>query len=288
MKSDTINIRKLKKQDIPDAMRLVYAEGWNQTENDWQVLVGGARNVCVAAETEGKLVGTATAINYNNNVAWIGMVLVDREYRGRGISKILLSALMDMLETCKSVKLDATPAGQKVYEKLGFNNEFIIHRMVRNPGPLETQISGDDVTPVLPVKDLLKEAVLFDKLVFGANRGVLLRMLAEQYPDLSGVIVEGGKISGYSLGRVGSRYMQIGPVSAGSAGVAKKLVLSVLKLKCQLSVVVDVLDSKKELISWLESLGFAVQRPFTRMFLGENLFPGLAEKQFLICGPEYG
>lgn len=288
MKSDTINIRKLKKQDIPEAMRLVYAEGWNQTENDWRILVGGEQNACVAAETEGKLVGTATAINYNNDVAWIGMVLVDREYRGRGISKLLLSALMDKLETCKSVKLDATPAGQKVYEKLGFNNEFMIYRLVRNPGPLGTIIPGGDVTPVLPVQDRLKEAVLFDEMVFGANRGVLLRTLADQYPELSGVIMEGGKISGYSLGRVGSRYVQIGPVSAGSTEKAKKLVLSVLKLKSQQPVVVDVMDSKKYMLTWLESLGFAVQRPFTRMYLGENLFPGLTEKQFLICGPEYG
>ncbi len=288
MKSDTINIRKLKKQDIPDAMRLVYAEGWNQTENDWQILVGGARNVCFAAETECKLVGTATAMNYNNVTAWIGMVLVDREYRGRGISKILLSALLDKLDSCKSVKLDATPAGQKVYEKLGFNNEFMIQRMVRNPGALETKIPVGAVTPVLPVKDRLKETVLFDELVFGTKRGILLRTLADRYPELAGVIVEGRKISGYSLGRIGSRYVQIGPVSAGSAEDAKRLVLQGLKMKCQQPVVVDVMDSKKELISWLESLGFAIQRPFTRMFLGENLFPGLAEKQFLICGPEYG
>jgi hypothetical protein len=39
---------------------------------------------------------------------------------------------------------------------------------------------------------------------------------------------------------------------------------------------------------WLESTGFRAQRPFIRMFYGENSYPGLPEQQFAILGPEFG
>jgi hypothetical protein len=48
-----------------------FAEGWNQTEKDWQLLIRNPLNYCIAAKIEGKVVETATAINYFNNVVWI-------------------------------------------------------------------------------------------------------------------------------------------------------------------------------------------------------------------------
>ena len=288
MTDGSIHTRKLQTGDIPEAMCLVHAEGWNQTERDWQILIEVSQNVCVAAEISNKLVGTATAINYNKDVAWIGMVLVDRKYRGRGISKILLSSLLDNLKMCKTIKLDATPAGQVVYEKLGFKEEYKIHRMLRVPGAYDWTLFSNDKIPVQLQQSRMEEVVLFDEKVFGVNRGMLLTVLADTSPELSRAITEEEKIAGYALGRVGSRYVQIGPVSAGSIEGAKSLVSSVLKLNHQHPIVADVMDSKKELVGWLESVGFSVQRSFSRMYLGENLFSGIHENQFLICGPEFG
>jgi len=49
-----------------------------------------------------------------------------------------------------------------------------------------------------------------------------------------------------------------------------------------------VLSEKEDLISWLHSIGFTMQRHFVRMYKKENLFPGIVNKQYLICGPEFG
>src|SRR5689334_22520481 len=112
MKDITITLRAMDLNDIPGAMRLSKVEGWNQTENDWKLLIENPDNVCLLAEVDGKIVGTTTAINYFNEEMWIGMVLVDREYRGQGISKSLLTDIFQRINFCKSIKLDATPAGQ--------------------------------------------------------------------------------------------------------------------------------------------------------------------------------
>jgi hypothetical protein len=39
---------------------------------------------------------------------------------------------------------------------------------------------------------------------------------------------------------------------------------------------------------WLESTGFRIERRFLRMRRGENVSPGIPERQFAIAGPEFG
>ena len=78
-----IFIKKLTIQDIEQAIKLSNAEKWNQTEKDWGLLIRNPQNICLAAKDGENIIGTATAINYANDVAWIGMVIVHKEYRGR-------------------------------------------------------------------------------------------------------------------------------------------------------------------------------------------------------------
>src|SRR4029078_13410286 len=106
MQNESFILRPMQAGDIVSAMKLSEAEGWNQTEKDWQLFLENDGNICIVAETGSKVVGTPTAINYSNQVAWIGMVLVNKEFRGRGISQSLLSRVIEKLERCKSIKLD--------------------------------------------------------------------------------------------------------------------------------------------------------------------------------------
>lgn len=284
---ESIHIRKLLSEDIERAMNLVLAEGWNQTEKDWQLLIGNPLNECLAAEADGKLLGTATAINYSNNVAWIGMVLVDKEYRGNGISKILLSSIFEELKSCKSIKLDATPAGQAVYKKLGFAYEYQISRFV-NTSYESLHCTETKIIPQKVKKKDIPSIIEFDLYSFGSDRTQLIRSLVKDYPDKSWVLKQNNKIIGFALGRKGNKYHQIGPVSALSSDNAQLLITHALKNLYRQSIVIDILDDKQELSEWLNSVGFMKQRCFTRMFLNNNPFPGEISFQYLICGPEFG
>jgi len=127
-----VTLRKMLLSDMDSLMKLKDAEGWNQLDEDWALLIGYKESVNLVAVLDDHIVGSITAINYNNTVAWIGMILVDRDYRGRRISKLLLREAMDKLDNCRSLKLDATPAGRPVYLKSGFIDEYTLHRMT-NP-----------------------------------------------------------------------------------------------------------------------------------------------------------
>ncbi len=282
-----VSLRPMTPKDIGDCLLLSGTEGWNQTASDWKRLVEYPKNTCRVAEYAGKIIGTATASNYENDIAWIGMVLIDKAYRGRGISKMLLSALLTQLESCRSVKLDATPAGQPVYEKFGFREEYLIYRMTgmvqQGFQPYNSGIKPEPVQ-LRQVSDI----IALDGSIFGADRRHLILSLLKDNPDKAWFIGKEGKMTAFSLGRQGSKYIQIGPVFASDLTEAFILISQFLARNTGKPIVADVPADKTELIKWLNSSGFTSQRHFVRMYQYRNPNPGKTENQFLICGPEFG
>ena len=287
MKKTDFIVRPMQPGDIVYAMKLSNAEGWNQTENDWKLLIESPQNVCLVAEYNKKIIGTTTAMNYANQIAWIGMVLVAKESRGQGISKLLLTNILKKLESFESIKLDATPAGKQVYQKFDFKDEYLITRVVTGS---MTNLSFEDDTTLaesIRLKDI-EEIVALDEHVFGTNRRQLIESLINRYPHKAWLLKRNNSIAGFALGRDGNKYHQVGPVCGSTINDVKMLIRRALKELIYQPVVIDVLSEKEDLISWLHSIGFTMQRHFVRMYKKENLFPGIVNKQYLICGPEFG
>ncbi len=61
-------------------------------------------------------------------------MLVHEDFRRRGIATELMNAGLDYLgkHNVGCIKLDATPAGQPVYERLGFDAQWSFRRWVRD------------------------------------------------------------------------------------------------------------------------------------------------------------
>jgi GNAT superfamily N-acetyltransferase len=284
---DLPSIKKMKLSHLDSLMKIKNAESWNQTEQDWIFLINHKNSVNLVAIIDDKVIGTVTAINYENTVSWIGMVLVDRDYRGRGISSLLLREVFTKLKKCKSIKLDATPAGKPGYLKLGFIYEYTLSRMTN---PSVTKIFSQEFSPVAYRirPDEIDEIVNLDEKIFGANRSYLINYLYENYPELAWLVKENNKIIGFCFGRKGQNFTQIGPVSAPGAEHAKILIQSAINQITGVAVVVDILENKPELQHWLNENGFTSQRPFDRMYLLKNPYPGIINSQYLISGPEFG
>src|ERR1044071_5633272 len=93
-----IETRLLAEPDVAEAMRLKEAAGWNQTEADWRRILRLGPRGCFAATVGGRLVATTTTTSYGRALAWVGMVLVEPEFRRRGIATALVRAALDSLE----------------------------------------------------------------------------------------------------------------------------------------------------------------------------------------------
>jgi hypothetical protein len=204
-----------------------------------------------------------------------------------GAGRMLLENLIGRLGNVESVKLDATPAGEPLYRKLGFIPEYKIFRMgcrVKDnyPGmPVSKSISYID-------RGVFKEILQLDSSVFGADRSYLLNHWLDDHPSRAFCIKKAKSLKGYVFGRDGSRFNYIGPLASISQSAAAELVLKSLEPVAGQSVAIDIPEDKEEMIGLLESEGFMKQRHFVRMYLGKNPYPGMVSRQYLISGPEFG
>ncbi|MFZ5866057.1 MAG: GNAT family N-acetyltransferase [Thermodesulfobacteriota bacterium] len=269
--------------DIPDAMRLKDIAGWNQTAEDWERFLLASPDGCFAAESNGRVVGTVTTITYEEKLAWLGMVLVDPQYRGKGLGTALLERAIQHLDSrgINCMKLDATPFGKPLYEKLGFVSEYQIERWM-----LKRQ---SDAKPV-PKHDSveLEDALELDGQVFGADRSELLRSIAEADPDFVLTLKQKKEIAGYVFGRRGSLADQLGPWAARDVDAAAALLDEFLRRSTRDLIFVDCLCGNPWVLPLLKARGFELSRPLTRMFRGTNQYPEKPEFLYAILGPEFG
>src|SRR6185436_18090616 len=162
-------IRLFLESDIPAAMQLKEAAGWNQTEDDWRRLLRLESNGCFCAIKDGRFVGTTTTTTYGDELAWIGMVLVDPQHRRQGIAAKLMSVALEYLNgKVGTVKLDATALGQPVYERFGFQVESLVERW----SGAGNSRGRDDRTGI--DRDSLSELLTLDRLAFNADRSKLI------------------------------------------------------------------------------------------------------------------
>lgn len=271
--------------DVPAGLSLCRAAGWNQTVDDWELFLKLSPEGCrVAVDEGGQVMGTVTTVRYEDHFSWIGMVLVDPARQRQGIGIQLLRESLQLLSEEDTVKLDATPAGRRIYLQLDFRDEYFLSRMeiamVPDNLPESTArlIQNDDLPGVLDI----------DVEVFGASREAVLEAVMKRGPQYCFLLEEKDKIKGYCFGRSGHEFSHIGPVVASDVESAKSVVAAALKGCYGTPVVVDVLLHSTSWINWLTSLGFREQRPLIRMFRGSNAYPGMPEKQFAILGPEFG
>lgn len=251
--------------DLPLGLRLKSQAGWNQTEADLlRFLALGARG-CFVAELDGVSVGTLTTCILGR-VAWIAMVLVDAKARRQGVGSELLQYALDYLDDRKvsTIRLDATPAGRAVYEKLDFIPEYDVARY-EGLAP-----HGSDGTPVEKVGlDEFDLIVEFDKRLTGTDRSKMLNRLFQEHPHNFRLISNDGKLEGYITFRPGLNAFQIGPcVAVSSAGSA---LFSYAWVRCAGEpIFIDIPVDNIAATKLAESGGLKVQRLFTRMYRGEK------------------
>jgi predicted N-acetyltransferase YhbS len=283
-----ICLRQMTEADLPAADELSRLAGWNQTLEDWRLLLRLEPEGCFVAAQEAAVVGTVTTICYRH-LAWIGMMLVHPERRRQGIATRLMRQAVEYLpgREVKCVKLDATPAGYPVYEKLGFVPEWTLRRWQRpaGSGPVPGGSAGAE-TRVLEEADW-RAAEELDTTVFGASRGQLLRGLARR-SRLALAWPAQGVLAGWGLLRPGARADYLGPLTCAAPRGSLALLRSLLSAAGTRSVFWDIPDQNEAATAAAQSSGFTPVRTLTRMRLGPDRVMPDVGAQFAIADPAVG
>lgn len=285
---DPVDLRLMNEADLTAADEVRRAVGWNQTPQDWRRLLTLQPQGCFVACCNGALVGTVTTTVYGNELAWIGMMLVHPEHRRRGIGKRLMNRALEYLKEINvpCVKLDATPAGQPLYEQLGFVAESTLQRWQRSAHKeisAKPLISGQTREPRVDDWPRIEE---LDAAAFGARRPQLLRLLSEG-SRRAFVWPAAGQVLGFGCLRSGANSDYLGPlVCTRNEGLAA--LLSSLMDGAKPSVTWDIPDANEAAKSAAVDYGFGPVRSLTRMRLGPLMDATQPRTLFGIADPAVG
>ena len=279
-----VKMRLMTAEDIPFGMRLKNIAGWNQIEADWRRFIDLEPEGCSVAILERRRVGTVTTTCYGKRFAWVGMVLVPPEERRKGIGTALLHKGISCCEEkgVEVVRLDATPLGKKLYDSIGFKDEY---RLERRQGKGQKLASKECLTKA----EDLEELIHFDEKRFGAERGEVLKKLFQEYPEFSFLSRNIKKeVNGYLMFRPGYNAYQIGPWVAENKEAAEELFRSALNRLEGEKIFFDIPLVNEGAVKLADKYGFELQRGFIRMYKGENRYPGSPEEIYAISGVEKG
>ncbi|MBP0588198.1 GNAT family N-acetyltransferase [Paraburkholderia sp. LEh10] len=249
-----VTFRPFTADDIAAAHALSLEVSWPHRADDWRFVAGVGSGF--VAQSEDGVVGTALCWAYGTSGASLGMVIVAPDQQGRGIGRELMERLLEALGGRITV-LHATPAGQPLYEKLGFKAIGTInqHQAADFRVPPITLASGERLR-ALQAADTPRLIELASR-AGGLDRSVLL-------PALLGIadgvaLIRDDELSGFALLRPFGRGHAIGPVVAlnrheESLRHAQALIAHCLAANAGAFIRIDT-PGDSGLTRWLDELG---------------------------------
>ena len=227
------------------------------------------------ASQDGLPAGMVATILYSD-YAYVGLMGVHRNFQRQGLGMVLMQHVLDQMQakSVPVVRLDASPFGQPLYEKLG----FVPHEEVYVLQTQKREMNGQQPTGIEILTshhlDLLASP---DFQAFGADRTRLLQALLETYPSRAFLQQNAeGQIHGYLF----AQEKRIGPwVMAGDAD-PEPLLQAALSLPFPGPVSIIVPAENRDAISLLQRHGFETVRVNRHMSYGSPVPAGQRRQIF--------
>jgi GNAT superfamily N-acetyltransferase len=219
-----------------------------------------------------RIVGIGSGISLGKT-AWLAHIIVDPEFRKRGIGSFIVEQLLDSLKKsgCETVSLIATELGYPIYRKAGFveQTEYVFFGREE---PLKDYCRPENIVQLANtnIDDLLN----LDKEISGEDRKRLLT------DNLEGchVYQSNGKNIGYYLPELGEGLIIADNMEAG---------IELMRFKYAASDKGVLPVENREGIAFFKENGFVETRKAKRMILGKA-FPWRPSNIFSRIGGNFG
>lgn len=204
----------------------------------------------------GGIIAVGSAI-YHLGSAWLGHIIVQKDFRRNGIGYMLTNHLINHLfnKNKTTISLIATEQGKPLYEKLGF--ESVIQYSYYQGKSIKNYNGNEYIFRATP--EDYKAICELDIKAYGEDRTFILK----QFIDNAFVFKNKGKIEGYFLRNFGEgSIVAINPLSG----------IGLLKYKFSIGQFRTVLPSdNKSGIEYLSKYHQRLDELSTRMILGKRL-----------------
>lgn len=241
--------------DVSGLIELSASVGWDYDENEIGTVLSSGK-IFGHKNAEGKIVSSAAIIPYDTSLASIGMVIVNKNFRGMGLGKEATKKCIESVSKDTTIMLIATEEGKPLYEKMGFNTVDFVHKHLcdnyitiskplNNSDVIIEEFSGVDINEILKL----------DEDAFGDRRSRFLMNRIKQSEKCLVVKDNNGTIVGYGLSILGPINLILGPIVAPDFQTASFLI-DKLSLKHRGKLRIDVPSSNEEFMLALEKRGF--------------------------------
>lgn len=271
-----ITYRRMTENDLAAAHALSQAVRWPHRLEDWQFVL--RLGTGFIAEEGGTVIGTGLCWKQGDRHASLGMIIVSPDHQGKGIGRELMSLVLKELGD-RCTLLNATPAGQPLYERLGFVATGTIHQHQGTMAAITpvALAAGESIRLAEPgdianIIDLANRAT-------GMSRDEALKLLLSV---AEGAVLErNGELVGFSVMRRFGRGHAIGPIVAPDSERVKALIAHWSSAYAGSFVRVDV-TGNSGLGAWLAEAGLV--QVDTVVAMARNGVPAQDEtvKQFAI------
>ena len=281
-----LELVKFHKYDVLGLIELSASVGWDYDEHEIRTVMSSG-NIFGHRNTEGKIVSSAAIIPYDTNLASIGMVIVNEEYRGLGLGKIVTQKCIDSVSQNTSIMLISTEDGKPLYENLGFTTVDYLHKYLSDNYIPTKLINNREITLEKYCENDINEIIELDSAAFGDKRSKLLLNRINQSKQCLVVKSLDGKIIGFGLSIVGTINLLIGPIVAPDSQTAA-ILIDRLILNHQGKLRIDVPSSNDELMLFLEKSGFVKVSNPPIMIKNSNDMPDRNKELFAITAQIFG
>jgi len=255
-------------RDIAVAMSLTDTIDWGLLKEDFEFMMKLEPAGCFVAMDDGKFVGLAITILFEN-LGWIGNVIVDSNYRTRGVGSLLVKEGIAYLKGrgASTVGLYSYMGTVSFYERLGFQKDRVFTYLLGSGA----KCGSAEAIRRMKTKDL-GEVLKFDKRCLSFSRDKLLRRLFDRFEDLCYVACDEDDLTGFVMARKSPGVVEIGPLvcALGAEGKAVELLCALLRRFIGLEVYMGVPESKREIFYKLKEVEFRELFKVVRMYYGDK------------------
>jgi N-acetylglutamate synthase and related acetyltransferases len=188
------NDMEIKPVEVSDVSALSHLQpaGWVNIMPVFDFYVNSSSCFPIKVMMDNKIVGLGTTI-IHSDVAWLGHIIVDSDYRCRGIGSRITRTLIEISEKyrCSTIYLIATELGEFIYKKIGFvtETEYLVHTDVRK----KDWVISDHI---YPYEHRYREEIRkLDKQISGEDRMIHL----EEHFKSGRIYYSNNRLEGYYM-----------------------------------------------------------------------------------------
>jgi len=249
--------RRLENSDLPALNDMSRSVGWGYGEIYWKVILASFTGIGVF-DQENRLAGCIFVTDYGENRGNIGVLIVSKDHRGKGIASFLMEQAENIVANgAGAVTLIATPDGTPVYTHRGYEVIGECHVLIRDtenassplpdlPGYRFTSITEENMPDILAL----------DHISFKANRThILYSLLKAADKTVALYNRETGELAGFGMLYRRADMKKLGPIVATTMEEAVGIV-QMLIYGMSGAVRMDVLSHQPDFIAKAQEFGF--------------------------------